>query len=375
MQDQPEKVRGFSDTDIRNPETRRRGICRVTMDVATAAAAIVGVLMATEAVRWQRARTNLGIGLEIPENALNLGIVWTREDFNINLPISNTTDNPIEITEFKTSCDCTIKTGILTVPAHGTSEVNLTADLFRFFSAEAGGSESPFAVSLVPVVKPVIRGQVPRWVIQGTTRNIFVNAPTHIDFAESCVYGEDYPTQEIQLVARRSLHSVRVECAASPNCCQLKSSAGSPTQFSLEIRPAGSLPIGRFQYAARLYCRVEDLTEFCAAEIPVFGYVVSDVNVKPSMLLAGVVEEGVPLEYTLWLQSRSGKTWSVNANGTDGIQLEPNSVQVGSQEATLQMRMIPMRGHQSASVYVCVQQASVAHTIEIPVKYVGIECE
>jgi hypothetical protein len=50
MQDQPEKVRGFSDTDIRNPETRRRGICRVTMDVATAAAAIVGVLMATEAV-------------------------------------------------------------------------------------------------------------------------------------------------------------------------------------------------------------------------------------------------------------------------------------------------------------------------------------
>ncbi len=97
--------------------------------------------------------------LYIAEDKQDLGEVWESNDAVLTVPISNSTDLPIIIHDFKCSCNCgEISSRQLTIPAKGTSTIQIKLDLtprgpnqldlqkrkLKFsFGANAGDSKRP----------------------------------------------------------------------------------------------------------------------------------------------------------------------------------------------------------------------------------------
>jgi hypothetical protein len=97
--------------------------------------AIIGLLTFASAVagvfagRVQRTSGSLP-SLYVEEDKLDLGEVNESKEALFSLPISNRTQQPIEILDFETSCDCgKIYPRNLTVPAMGVAIITVELDL------------------------------------------------------------------------------------------------------------------------------------------------------------------------------------------------------------------------------------------------------
>lgn len=372
MTDYPEKREGSLSADCCDGEAAGRASRRTTaikwvLVVAILAASVVVTVL----IRSHRSTADAGPGLMVSEQALDVGAVWMQKDYRLMLPITNTTGSPIEVSKLASSCRCTSTTEALVVPPGVTGELSLSVNLVAIASRQGDDAESSFSIPVMPIVKSTPLDP-PVWVIKGRARRILRKAPTHIDFGELPLHAEGRPVRTVEMLAVHPLSGVRVECDQAPHACRVRWSAQTPAAFSLEVKPAGSLPMGRFEFSARVFVSVDGAVEFCAAEIPVFGNVVGDVEANPSMLLLGAVKLEEPVEQTIWLRARSGKSCKVKAEETDGVRVVPRQLELDGERA-VRLQIIPKPGTQDATISFLVQRAGRQSVIKIPLKYVGID--
>lgn len=331
---------------------------------------LVGTAVAVVALR-RRAALGADPGLVVDDSALDLGVVWMQAEYRFTLPIRNTGNDPMEISEFKSSCRClSVEPTSLVVPALATGQVEVVLRLLPTSRQENQMPEYAFSVPLAAVVK----SHLPRaagWSIHGTARRVLRESLKHVDFGDSRVRGRDFPVRKVKWEAVRPLTVVRAKCPSGDNVCQVVRSEEDPSLFWLFVRPRGDLPVGRFEFPVSVFCSVDEGREFCAAQFAVFGNVVSDVEASPEVLLLGAVNEGEALEQTVWLRSRSGGQWEATAEASERIVVEPRTA-TSTGEHAFRITTIPDLGTRTTTVHFRVRQAGEQYSLEIPVKYVGL---
>ncbi len=245
--------------------------------------------------------------LSIPESSLNLGIVWATPTFRWQIPITNVSRTNVVVSEFATSCSCTVvnadgEQGSLTIPPGETRMIDLSIDLRQ---ANHGDFDvQPFAVNLMAELQNSLSIN---WSLKGQVRSAF-----HI--SESLL---------IEGIAKSNKGvSLRTKLQACPELIQLivKSSASDVTaalspgksagEYWLEICADGRQDPCKF--TRTLFFEASDLEgNSIAMEWPVTIVYDSDLSLKPQIPHLGVTEIKKFVEAEFSVVRRSGKPTGV----------------------------------------------------------------
>ncbi len=127
--------------------------------------------------------------LTVPADKLNVGEVWETKDAKFALPITNTTDRPLEIQDFESSCDCgEISPRRMLLPPGGTGTVTVTMDLLPRTSRQLGMARRQFSTT----VKPILASgeKVEPLTVQGVAKSWVTLNYLHVHFGDSNVAGQ-----------------------------------------------------------------------------------------------------------------------------------------------------------------------------------------
>ncbi len=154
-------------------------------------------------------------GLQIDEAYLDFGEVWAQEKFVCELPIHNSSDDDIEIVEFKPSSCCTAEFDpkTLLVQPDQTRKVKIT---LKLLPSREEAKKPTFAFSL-PFF-PRLGGQVQpplHWEVRGQVRNAVSFEPAVVDFEQSLHKGLSFPSRTVTLRRHFSLKDLTVACDRS----------------------------------------------------------------------------------------------------------------------------------------------------------------
>ncbi|MCH8045203.1 MAG: DUF1573 domain-containing protein, partial [Planctomycetes bacterium] len=132
--------------------------------------------------------------LEVDPEHLDFGEVWVQDKFQWTLPITNTSSEPVEVLEFRSSCNClSIEPKTLVLAPGETSDVHLTLDLTTRNPEQAAKASRRFSVRIAPIITGGL-AQYTGWEIQGQVRSVFTVVPLPIEFGRELVRGTPFPS-------------------------------------------------------------------------------------------------------------------------------------------------------------------------------------
>ena len=127
--------------------------------------------------------------LTVPADKLSVGEVWETKDAKFALPITNTTERPLEIQDFESSCDCgEISPRRLLLPPGGTGTVTVTMDLLPRTSRQLGMARRQFSTTVKPILAS--GGKVEPLTVQGVAKSWVTLNYLHVHFGDSNVAGQ-----------------------------------------------------------------------------------------------------------------------------------------------------------------------------------------
>jgi hypothetical protein len=255
-----------------------------------------------EAARSTQREYEVG-GLVVAAKALQFGEVWEKKGFTWEVPIRNVTKEPIEITDWFLSCNCSdIQPKTLRIPAGQTATARLTVDLTVRKSHEATQSRRPVAYEITPVLgnnKP--RRQ--RWKVEGTVLSkVTVNA-LYIHFGESPVRGESPVWRKLVGTVHVPFKKLAAVADAKRLAVRLRQLPDNPARFELHVSPQPDMPAGPFRSDVILEIIAADGSREQGLTLPVEGEMQPAVRLLPARLLLPTKQVGEEATGILILQA------------------------------------------------------------------------
>lgn len=187
--------------------------------------------------------------LKVAPERLDFGEVWVQDKFQWTLPITNTSSEPVEVLDIRSSCSCTsIEPTSLVIAPGATVDVKLTLDLTTLDPKEAAKDIRPFDMRVVPVIKGGL-AQYTGWEVQGVVRNPLAFVPPSVDFGDDAVIqGKGSMTSGlvVEVTAHASTKALAVECDQAT--IQVEKVNQQESRFRLTVRPHNELPAGPFKF-------------------------------------------------------------------------------------------------------------------------------
>lgn len=339
------------------------------------------LIMLLAGVGWfalRSSRADAPVRLEVAPESLDFGEAWSQVGFEWDLPIHNPSGRPVDVSEIRSSCGCTaVKPESFTVGPAETVDVRLVLDLTSNSRREVGASEWPFSITLAPFVEDV-RAPVGEWELSGTVRKLLEVTPGELDFSQTLVRGQPFSPRQIRVQPLHPIQKLSADCDPELGSIVVRRSSEDENVFELDVRPSENLPIGRFRFAVSVKALLESGSQSPMMELPVYGSVVHDVQVKPGAIFVGPVALGERIERTFSVVSRTGKSLSVKNVHCDSGHVEiarvDESTVSGSQYEYRVSVAVKNLGH--CSTEVCLNLAGPedgeAGQVIVPVTWYGL---
>jgi hypothetical protein len=249
--------------------------------------------------------------LSVPASALDFGEVFESRAFSWTFPITNSTDEDVQILAFSSSCNCAaIDPEALTIPPRATSSVVLTLDLTG--TASGADDTRDFSAAIL-AVRGAAYPYEAAWTIKGKIRKVISLSPRSVVFTE-LIRGTKYPLQDVRVVAHAPLHALE---AVSKFADITVRPCPTSKEYSLQLRPKGGLPAGIHHFDVAIDPVADKGRRLGRVTLPVKAVVVESVLSVPSKLIIDTHDQQRPQyqEY-LTLSSRLNESFDVVHVGT-----------------------------------------------------------
>lgn len=354
-------------------ESRRRGLrARFRIGVILALAGVVGAAAAWYLKKLPSADAQSM--LEPSPERLNFGEVWEDPHFSIDLPITNTRGQDLEIKQFLKTCNCSrIEPPSLTIPAWQTREVRLILDLTPKKPEEFAASVRDFEVGISPEVSGERGG--PWWTIRGRVRSVMLSDMPKIDFGNVSEWSQSLPIRKVTLTTRSSVENLSASCSAPEFAVQVeKRAAAKENQFDLTVAMKKAAKRGAIHTSISIMPVVSEGERLPPRQIEVLGRVVSDIDVSPP----GVFFAGCPVGTTktekVTLRSLTGQEFEVTAMRCegDGLSVERRGSARGGGLAFEVKQKVDWSGEHNGKVFFRIGRSTVKEEeVMLPVSYTG----
>jgi len=176
--------------------------------------------------------------------------VWETKDAKFALPPTNTTDRPLEIQDFESSCDCgEIRPRRLLLPPGGTGTVTVTMDLLPRTSRQLGMARRQFSTT----VKPILAGgeKVEPLTVQGVAKSWVTLNYLHVHFGDSNVAGQPPLPRRVMATTYVDLDGISAT-ADSDNLSVAVTKLSDPDKYQLLLTPNTTKKPGPFAVTVTL---------------------------------------------------------------------------------------------------------------------------
>ena len=305
--------------------------------------------------------------LEVAPEHLDFGEVWVQDKFQWTLPITNTSSEPVEVLEFRASCNCaSIEPPSLLLAPGETVDVHLTLDLTTRNPEEAAKESRPFSVRIAPLINSGL-AQYTGWEIQGQVRRPLLLDPPALDFPEgSLVRNEGFACRSVRVDSALPLKELRARCDETMARIEVEQLSDGPSQFSVTICPSTTLPIGRTEFSVMLEGVTKQGNILPAISLPVSVQVIADVYTVPEIVALGGIRVGEEITETVVLHSRRNRSFRIAEVRTDQKDVR---VEKSDREQTFRVVVRAFRpGPGSAVIHFAIQMSDDEEEFDIPLK-------
>ncbi len=269
---------------------------------------------------------------------LDFGERWEGEEFTWTVPIRNTTDRPIEVTEFSTSCTCTtVEPKQLRWEAGQTANVTLT--IRPVIDARKQTDLTTQIVSLLGYGadrKTILLSAF----VWGRPRQLVEFDPPEVSFSQPLVRGVESATVRVSIRPEVTGQTVRV--VPDPDIRALLEANGGDYELRVSVKPKLA---GNWSGSVRVELLGADAKLVAAKDLVITANVVQPVVAVPSRFDFGVVPVGEMAEVNVVLKPTSATTFSVEGwTSSDGVQTRAEA-----ERFSYRLRL-PIRGGEQSAV-------------------------
>lgn len=323
---------------------------------------------------------DLASGLELASDRLNFGEVWEDTHFPWVLPITNHGDRDIEISKFRTTCNCSkIEPSSLRIPAGETREIHLTLDFSPKRSEGAGSSVRDFEVEISPDM-PIDAGESKRiwWKIRGRVRSAIQCDPPFVDFGRESELAQPLSPQRVSVKTFTSVRSLKAVCTPRKFYVKVqRHSAKESSSFDLIVTPHEALRRGAIRCTISLVPELPNGKRLPEKKVLVIGHVVGDIEASSPSVLFGAQKVGTTAEDTITLRSLTVRPFSVLNVRCEGVGMSVERVRDASPSESvfrIKQTVNAANGEQHAKVVFRVRpKGEKEEDVVVPVSYCGIK--
>jgi len=250
--------------------------------------------------------------LYVAPESLALGEVWESAEHAVKLVIENWGNQPTDITDIGTSCECSSVTPrALSIPPGGSATITVKMDLFHRLPYHMGLERRPLSVRLDPVFKDMGR-PVEGWEIKGIVRSRVSLEKTRLHFDDKCLQYGPAASRKMLAVAHIPIKTLKVVGNADIADVRVEPINGKTGHFAIVVTPNPTQPIGIFRFdVSTMAIGMNDEQHLCA-NFTVFGEMLPPARIVPGILLLGehVIGQTATAEVSIRLPNREG--WMID---------------------------------------------------------------
>ena len=355
-------------------------VLRIGLVIATAALVLGGVRKYRSRPSPQdpdsRAQTT---GLYVNPESLNFGEVWEDNRFAWVLPIENRSPTEVTIDRFYNSCVCTeILPPSLVIPAGERKNIPLTIDLMTEKAYDCPPQAiRDFTVGIAAVVKRADGKEVNQtWEIRGRVKTAIQFEEPAIDFGMHSVRSQPLRPKRITVRTFTPLDTLAVSGRLHYFPVRATRQEQDSSRFDLEIVPLPDLPAERYKFDISVVPILPGGRRLAAKNLPVFAWLVSDIQASPPEVVFGAVPVGEAAETTITLHSLTERAFTVDEwNCTcSHVTIEPELANTGDTAFRVKWSRVNAPGQQQAEAVFRIRTSGEEdQTVKVPVKCFGIQ--
>jgi hypothetical protein len=175
-----------------------------------------------------------------------------QREFLWSLPVKNTSDKTIDITDIETSCGCgSVKPTSVAIAPGEVAEFHLRLDLTPKGADNRSKTVWPFSTRLVPILRNGGAGEL-LWTIRGTVRKAFDLSSELVDFGDSLVCGSAFAPKSILVRCILPHSGLSARCEDSVASVRVLPAREKAWGYEVEVLPKRDLPVGDHKFAVVL---------------------------------------------------------------------------------------------------------------------------
>lgn len=278
-------------------------------------------------LKTKRDISGFNAGLRVRPADLNLGDQWTSRALACTIPIHNTSNREVEVTDLRISCNClTIAPRSFRVPPGGSIDLEVSVDLAARDPAEAQTPDRLFVALFQPEFAADTLPSVAKpWLLTARVRDA-ITAPQRVTFEEeSLIEGDAFPSRTIAVEYHTDLSGVDVRCDGGIAKAVLRQSSGNVRRVELEITPNQTLTAGRHNGTIELLPITRFGEQLPAVPVQLVIPIANEVRSLPPTVSLGLIKSGAQGTATIHLASMKGRTFSIDNVAYDAraVRVEP----------------------------------------------------
>ena len=231
-------------------------------------------------------------GLEVQARDLMLGDIWETENYCHTIEIRNTGRAEILVLDLMSTCGClSLKPRSFRLKPNESQVVTAVLDLTGKNAETAAAKIRPLSIRIVPKLAdgPPAQG----WTMQGSVRSAITTAASSLYLGDVTRQPAGITTQafDFQLgIPRNDIKEIRAIC--DPALAKVRLNDSGMQDFTLEVTPEHSMPLGDLQFAVLLQVFMKDDSHLTTSKVNVKCAIVDEIQFLPVELSMGQLKIG-----------------------------------------------------------------------------------
>lgn len=302
----------------------------------------------------------------VADEDLRLGTLWAGTRQSKRVRLQNLSDKPITIREFRSSCVCTgVSPSSLTIGPMEIASIEVAVDL----TAKIDG---PQARTLELDVMPVIADAAPLIPLRVTGR-----VDELLRLSQSAVWFDQPVSSAEQTITISSLAKLeKLSVSGCESFVSTKLTRNGDLDYVLSIKPRDDIELGKL-FNGRI---VFDVTLKNGEQVTIDGLKCAgrcpmEVEATPRSIQLGFVEVGSTISRRIALRSSADGNSSIKIvechASSENVHVEFDSIETPRPVLVVSCNAAT-KGRGSSMLKIDVDVASVRHSIEVPITFVGM---
>lgn len=337
--------------------------------------AVTIALVLIAPVAWvglRRASSVERIALTVPHARLDIGTVWSDRAFKWQLPVENSTSQPVEILRLSASCSCTsISPTSLVIPAQGLAHFDLGIDLSLPCGVDLATAEYPLRIMIIPEIAGDAGRTMP-WALVGRVRQQVSFECVSWRPREPIVVGAQVASDGVAFKIHEELRFKQAECQPPIASVRVNQIDGSSREYRASITPNTGLSVGEYKAAIVIKLSSGTGTRVPDAVLPIEFVVVNDLAIEPAGLQLGAVTIGQQRTEIVALRSRTGKAFAISDEVRSPSTVGVTRLGPGDDRFRIDVKCTESGFHTESVAFVADEQAGARHELLLKISYHGV---